>query len=67
MIATTTMLADIRIAPTAGVSRIPQGASTPAASGMAKISRSRICQIKASISPAILAVPMVAMIPNSDR
>ena len=37
LIATTTVLADISIAPTAGVSKIPHGASTPAASGMAKM------------------------------
>jgi len=33
--ATTTVLSDIRIAPTAGCNTIPHGASTPAASGMA--------------------------------
>lgn len=33
--ATTTVLNDMRIAPTAGLSTIPHGASTPAASGIA--------------------------------
>jgi hypothetical protein len=33
--ATTTVLKDMRIAPTAGLSTIPHGASTPAASGIA--------------------------------
>ncbi len=33
--ATTTVLKDMRIAPTAGFSTIPHGASTPAASGIA--------------------------------
>jgi hypothetical protein len=35
LIATTTVLSDIKIAPTAGGSTIPHGASTAAASGMA--------------------------------
>ena len=35
LIATTTVLADIRTAPTAGVRRTPHAASTPAARGMA--------------------------------
>lgn len=37
LIATTTVLADMSTAPTAGVSRMPHGASTPAASGIAKM------------------------------
>ena len=35
LIATMTVLADISAAPTAGVSRMPQGYATPAASGIA--------------------------------
>src|SRR5690606_33854469 len=37
LIATITVLADIRIAPTAGASSMPAHASTPAASGMARM------------------------------